>query len=60
LAYNELRTGRLVIPVALSLPSGRGYYLVCPKRRGNVPQVQAFSRWIKEELAALDWKAIRC
>src|SRR5262249_21337829 len=28
LAYDDLRTGRLIIPVALALPSGRAYYLV--------------------------------
>jgi LysR family transcriptional regulator, glycine cleavage system transcriptional activator len=54
LAYDQLRSGRLVIPVALTLPSGRAYYLVRPKRGGE-PQVEAFSRWLKAEFAALDW-----
>lgn len=55
LAYDEVRTGRLVIPFELSLPSGRGYYLVCPHKRQNRPHVQAFRAWIKQEVAALNW-----
>ena len=55
LAYDHLRSGRLVIPVTLALPSGRAYHLVRPKRGSERPQVEAFSRWLKEEFAALDW-----
>src|SRR5262249_34149597 len=55
LAYDHLRSGRLVIPVTLALPSGRAYHLVRPKRGSQRPQVEAFSRWLKEEFAALDW-----
>jgi LysR family glycine cleavage system transcriptional activator len=59
LAYDDLRTGQLVIPVALTLPSDRAYHFVCPKRRVDAPQVKAFRDWIKQEIAALDWKSIR-
>ena len=59
LAYDDLRTGRLLIPVALPIVSGRAYYVVCPRHRSTVPQVQAFRDWIKQEVAALDWDAIR-
>jgi LysR family transcriptional regulator, glycine cleavage system transcriptional activator len=59
LAYDDLRTGRLVIPVALTLPSGRAYHLVRPKRQRENAQAQAFRHWIKQEVAALDWKHIR-
>ncbi len=55
LAYDHLRTGRLVIPVPLALPSGRAYFLVYPKRGRERPQVQAFIRWVKQEFSALDW-----
>ena len=55
LAYDELRTGRLVVPVELTLPTGRGYYLVCQKRRQELPHVKAFRAWIKQEMAASDW-----
>jgi LysR family transcriptional regulator, glycine cleavage system transcriptional activator len=59
LAYDDLRTGRLVIPVALALPSGRAYHLVRAKSQRETPQVQAFRQWIRQEIAALDWTQIR-
>jgi LysR family glycine cleavage system transcriptional activator len=59
LAYDELRTGRLIIPFALSLSSKRVYSLVYPKRRGDHPNVQAFRSWIKKEIEALDWQRWR-
>jgi LysR family glycine cleavage system transcriptional activator len=59
LAYDDLRSGRLLIPVALALPSGRAYHLVRASGRRDRPQVLAFGRWIKKELAALDWTSIR-
>jgi LysR family glycine cleavage system transcriptional activator len=55
LAYDELRTGRLTAPFALTLPTGRAYHFVCAKRRQDHPNVQAFRAWIKQEVAALDW-----
>ena len=55
LAYDDLRSGRLVIPVPLALSSGRGYHLVYPKRERRRPAVRAFSDWIKSEIAMLDW-----
>ena len=55
----ELRTGRLVIPLPIVLPSGRAYHFVCPKRRTDAPQVRAFRQWIKDEAAAVDWKLVR-
>jgi LysR family glycine cleavage system transcriptional activator len=54
LAYDDLRTGRLVIPVPLALPSGRAYHLVYPKRERRRRAVEAFSGWIKSEVAKLD------
>jgi LysR family glycine cleavage system transcriptional activator len=56
-SYDDLRTGRLVIPVRLALSIGRAYYFVCPKSRSERPHVQAFRAWVKQELAALDWTA---
>jgi LysR family glycine cleavage system transcriptional activator len=56
LAYDQVRSGRLVIPVSLALPSGRAYYLVRPKRGGERPQVKTFIRWVKDEFAVLDWR----
>lgn len=54
LAYDDLRTGRLFVPVPLALPSGRGYHLVYPKRERRRKSVQAFCNWIKDEAAKLD------
>ncbi|MBV9752694.1 MAG: transcriptional regulator GcvA [Hyphomicrobiales bacterium] len=59
LAYDELRTGRLLIPFALSLNSKRVYSLVYPRRRGDHPNVQTFRNWIKKEMEALDWNKWR-
>ena len=59
LAYDDLRTGRLVIPVALALPAGRAWHFVCPRTARDRAQVQAFWRWMKEELATIDWSTIK-
>ena len=60
LAYDDLRTGRLVIPFDLTLPSGRCYAFVCPKKRRDSANVQAFRAWLRQEAAALDrsWRSI--
>jgi LysR family glycine cleavage system transcriptional activator len=42
LAYDDLRAGRLVIPIALALPAGRAWYFVCPRSGRDRPQVEAF------------------
>jgi LysR family glycine cleavage system transcriptional activator len=55
LAYDELRTGRLVAPFERTLRTGRAYYFVCAQRRQGHPNVRAFRTWIKQEVAALDW-----
>ena len=59
LAYDDLRTGRLVIPVEFALRSGRAYHFVCAKSRSEHPHVQAFRTWIKQEVAALNWRQVR-
>ena len=53
LAYDDLRSGRLVMPFALTLPSGRCYAFVCPKKRRDSANLQAFRAWLRQE-AALD------
>jgi LysR family glycine cleavage system transcriptional activator len=55
LAYDALRSGRLVIPFPLILPSGRAYCFVCPRKGEDRPNVQAFRSWVRAEAAALDW-----
>jgi LysR family glycine cleavage system transcriptional activator len=59
LAYDDLRTGRLIIPVDVALPSGRAFHLVWAKGRKPSPAAEAFRRWIKDEVAALDWRRIK-
>jgi LysR family glycine cleavage system transcriptional activator len=54
LAYDDLRTGRLVAPFDLTLASGRCYCFVCAKKRRESANVRAFRAWLKEEAAALD------
>jgi DNA-binding transcriptional LysR family regulator len=42
----ELHAGELVTPFELSLPSGKGYYLVYPEKKQNSPMLQAFESWL--------------
>jgi hypothetical protein len=44
---------------AMRTSLGRAYYFVCPKSREEHPHVQAFRSWIKQEVAALDWKQVK-
>ena len=44
LAYDDLRTGRLVMPFDLTLPSGRCYSFICLKRRREVRQCAGVPR----------------
>jgi LysR family glycine cleavage system transcriptional activator len=59
LAYDDLRTGRLIIPVKLALPSGRAFHLVWPKSRRPSVAAEGFRRWIKSEVTAMDWTRIK-
>lgn len=54
LAYDDLRTGRLVQPFPQTLESGRAYYLVSPKTPESAPAVTAFATWVREEARQLD------
>jgi LysR family glycine cleavage system transcriptional activator len=53
LAYDDLRTGRLVMPFDLTLPSGRCYAFVGPKKQRESANVRAFRAWLREEVAAI-------
>ena len=59
LAYDDLRTGRLIIPVKLSIAAGRAFHLVRLKGRKPTAAMNAFAGWIKQEIAALDWRRFR-
>jgi LysR family glycine cleavage system transcriptional activator len=54
LAYDDLRTGRLIMPFDLTLPSGRCYAFVCPKRLRDDAKVRAFRAWLRQEALALE------
>lgn len=56
LAYDDLRTGRLVAPFSGMLPSRRGYFLVTPKSRRSDPRVEAMRTWLREEVGAMEAK----
>jgi LysR family glycine cleavage system transcriptional activator len=59
LAYDGLRTGRLIIPLKFALPAGRTFSLVWAKGRKPSPAAESFRRWIKDEAGSLDWRGIR-
>jgi LysR family transcriptional regulator, glycine cleavage system transcriptional activator len=54
LAYDELRSGRLVMPFDVMLPSQRAYHFVCPKTKEKQRNVQAVRKWLREEAGRLD------
>lgn len=53
LAHDDLRSGRLVMPIEFIVPSGRAYYFVYPKIRQTQPNVQAFRSWLHIETHGL-------
>jgi LysR family glycine cleavage system transcriptional activator len=55
LAHDELRNGRLCIPVNVVIPSGRSYYFVYPKAKQSNKSVQAFGGWLESEIQVLDF-----
>ncbi len=59
MAYDDLRTGRLIIPIKVALPAGRAFHLVWPKGRRPSRAAEGFRRWIKAEVEAMDWKKIK-
>lgn len=59
LAYDDLRIGRLVMPVKLILDPGRAFRLVWLKGRKPSPAAEAFRSWIKQEADAMDWRPIK-
>ena len=43
---NHLDSGKLVIPLNLSLPEQTGYYLVYPEENAKLPTLLAFREWL--------------
>lgn len=59
MAYDGLRTGRLVMPLRLSIAAGRTFHLVRLKARRPSAAMTAFAAWIKNEIVALDWRKFK-
>ncbi|HEV2676744.1 MAG TPA: transcriptional regulator GcvA [Aliidongia sp.] len=51
---DDLRTGRLVAPLALQVATSSAYYLAYPRSRQKAHVIEAFSEWIVQEAAAVD------
>ncbi len=49
----ELRSGRLVAPFALQVPTEGAYYFGCPKERPRSKRVAAFEDWILREASRM-------
>jgi LysR family glycine cleavage system transcriptional activator len=59
LAYDDLRTGRLVVPFDLALKTNRAYYIIWARKRRVLPAMEAFRTWLKQEVTALDYDRVR-
>ena len=58
LAYDDLRTGRLVVPVRVAVPTGRAFNVAWPRSPRVRASVKAFGDWILDEVAQLDLRHI--
>jgi LysR family glycine cleavage system transcriptional activator len=52
LAQADLDSGRLVAPMRDATAVDFAYYVVHPKAKGRLPQVKAFTAWLRAEAAA--------
>jgi hypothetical protein len=51
---DDLRSGRLVAPLALRVHTASRYFLAYPRARRDSPQIRAFEQWIVEETANME------
>jgi LysR family glycine cleavage system transcriptional activator len=51
---DDLRTGRLVAPLALRVQTKNAYYLAYPRSRQDSPLIKAFEQWIVQETAQME------
>lgn len=58
LAYDDLRSGRLVMPFKVVLPSKRAYHFVTPKVKLRNPTVIAFRDWLRSEVEEMDERLV--
>src|SRR5690606_24007827 len=54
LAWDDIRTGRLLAPFDLELQTGRSIFFVCPRGSEQRPKIRAFREWIIEEARRTD------
>jgi len=47
-AERDLRAGRLVVPVDVSIPHGFDFYLICARARRDEPKIAEFRRWLRD------------
>lgn len=55
LAYDDLRSGRLIAPFGPALETGGAYHVVSLSSRRDQPSIRAFREWIMQEMSSLDW-----
>lgn len=53
LTHEDVRSGRLIAPFDLMLPSRRAMHFVCLKGRETRPHIAAFRSWITSEIKAM-------
>lgn len=58
LAWDDLRTGRLIAPFGPELQTGRAVFFVCPKGSEQRQKIGAFRDWIAEEARKTDLSSI--
>lgn len=58
LAHDDIRTGRLVMPLPDRIEVRRAYHLVYPRANADMPNLRAFRKWILAEMAATAAKMI--
>lgn len=48
LIEDELRDGKLHVPIQLPIRARQGYYLCYPEQKASSPTLQAFRGWLME------------
>lgn len=59
LAYDDVKSGRLILPFRMTQPSGRAYYFVCPRSKEKQNKIEALRTWLGEEIGQLDRRLFR-
>ena len=54
LAESDLRSGRLIRPIDVSIQSGLSYYFVCPRGKEDSDNVRLFLDWLRREAAPFE------